>query len=125
MGLPVSKKELDRLGSRLRDAAVPSEEDLRLLEAVRPHYLAALGRVRTVFEAELGLDVSHREKNRDTIIEKLRRDRHMELSSVQDVVGARVVRSLTLAGQDDLVAQISGRFPGAKVRDRRRQPSFG
>jgi hypothetical protein len=36
MGLPVSKKELDRLGDRLRDAAVPSEEELRLLEAVRP-----------------------------------------------------------------------------------------
>ncbi len=125
MGLPVSKKELDRLGERLRDAAVPSEEDLRLLEAVRPHYLAALGMVRTVLADDFGLEVAHREKNRDTILEKLRRERDMRLSRVQDVVGARVVKQMTLAEQDGLVERIALRFPDHRVTDRRAKPSHG
>lgn len=125
MGLPVSKKELDRLGDRLRDAAVPSEEDLRLLEAVRPHSLAALERVRAVLETDLGLEVTHREKNRDTILETLRRERDMRLSRVQDIVGARVVARMTLAEQDELVARIAARCPDHRLVDRRERPSHG
>lgn len=124
MGLPVSKKELDRLGDRLRDAAVPSEEDLRLWGLVRPHFLAALEEVRAGLVA-IGLRVTAREKNRDTLVDKLRRERDMRLSRVQDVVGARVVVDTDLAGQDGLVARIAERFPDHRVRDRRRDPSHG
>ena len=124
MGLPVSKKELDRLGDRLRDAAVPSEEDLRLWGLVRPHFLASLEEVRTAL-ADLGLRPTAREKNRDTLVDKLRRERDMRLSRVQDVVGARVVIDTSLPGQDDWVARIAARFPDHRVRDRRREPSHG
>jgi Region found in RelA / SpoT proteins len=124
MGLPVSKKEFDRLGDRLRDAPVLQPEDLRLLEAIRPHYLAALERVRTEI-ATMGLGCTHREKNRDTIIEKLRREREMRLSRVQDIVGARVVRDMTLAEQDQLTAALAARFRDSRVRDRRLEPSHG
>jgi hypothetical protein len=124
MGLPVSKKELDRLGDRLRDAAVPSEEDLRLWGLVRPHFLVALEEVRTGLAA-MGLQPTAREKNRDTLVDKLRRERDMRLSRVQDVVGARVVIATDLAGQDAWVARIAACFPDHRVRDRRREPSHG
>jgi len=124
MGLPVSKKDLDRLGDRLRDAAVPSEEDLRLWGLVRPHFLAALDEVRSVL-AGLGLHASVREKNRETLVDKLRRERDMRLSRVQDVVGARVVLDTDLAGQDAWVVRLLERFPEHRVRDRRREPSHG
>jgi hypothetical protein len=124
MGLPVSKKELDRLGDRLRDSAVTSVEDLQLLEAVRPHYLAALGEVCAAL-GRRGLDPTYREKNRETIVDKLRREGDMRLSRVQDIVGARVVRDVSLAEQDALVALIVADFADHRIRDRRREPSFG
>jgi hypothetical protein len=124
MGLPVSKKELDRLGDRLRDSAVPSVEDLQLLETVRPHYTAALDTVCRAL-TDMGLDKTFRQKNRETIVDKLRRETDMRLSRVQDIVGARVVRAMSLAGQDDVVAAIVAKFPESRVRDRRREPSFG
>jgi hypothetical protein len=49
----------------------------------------------------------------------------MRLSRVQDVVGARLVRDVALAGQDELVSVIGGLFPEHRVRDRRREPSHG
>ena len=125
MGLPVSKKEFDRLGDRLRDASVLDPEDLRLLEAIRPHYLAALERVRAVVNGELGLVLSAREKNRDTILEKLRRERDMRLSRIQDIVGVRVARDMTLDEQDALVAQVGAHFADHRIRDRRKEPSHG
>ena len=125
MGLPVSKKELDRLGDRLRDATVPSEEDLRLWGVVRPHFLAAMDEVRRVLHDQLGLQPTVREKNRETLVDKLRREPDMRLSRVQDIVGARVVRDMDLAGQDELVARIVSCFPDHRVRDRRASPSAG
>ena len=124
MGLPVSKKELDRLGDRLRDSTVPSVEDLRLLEMVRPHYSAALDSVCKVL-TDMGLRPTFRQKNRETIVDKLRRETDMRFSRVQDIVGARVVRAMILAEQDQLVNSIVARFPDNRMRDRRREPSFG
>lgn len=125
MGLPVSKKELDRLGDRLRDAAVPSEEDLRLWGMVRPHFLAALQQVQGMLRERLSLQPTVREKNRETLVDKLRRERDMRLSRVQDVVGARIVGEMTLAQQDELVTRIGALLPDHRVRDRRREPSHG
>ena len=125
MGLPVSKKELDRLGDRLRDSAVPSVEDLHLLERVRPHYLAALDQTVTTLTRLFGSPIGHREKNRETILEKLRREKDMRLSRVQDVVGARVVRSVSLQEQDAIVATMATEFTDHRSRDRRKEPSFG
>src|SRR5262245_9968248 len=123
MGLPVSKKELDRLGDRLRDSTVPAVEDLQLLERVRPHYRAALDEVCKVLTG-MGLDKTFRQKNRETIVDKLRREPDMRLSRVQDIVGARVVSGMSLTGQDQLVTTISAQFPESRIRDRRREPSF-
>lgn len=124
MGLPVSKKELDRLGDRLRDSAVPSAEDLQLLETVRPHYSAALGEVCAALGRK-GLDPTFRQKNRETIVDKLRREKDMRFSRVQDIVGARVVQNMSLADQDMLVSSIAADFADHRIRDRRREPSFG
>ena len=124
MGLPVSKKELDRLGDRLRDSAVPSVEDLRLLEMVRPHYRSALDAVCKVLE-DMSLRPTFRQKNRETIVDKLRRETDMRFSRVQDIVGTRVVRAMSLVAQDELVAAVAAKFPENRIRDRRREPSFG
>ncbi|HEX5010953.1 MAG TPA: hypothetical protein VFY71_11180 [Planctomycetota bacterium] len=121
----MSKKELDRLGDRLRDAPVPSEEDLHLWGMVRPHFLASLQHVQAQLRERLGLQPTVREKNRETLVDKLRRERDMRLSRVQDVVGARIVREMTLSEQDDLVRRIGELFPDHRVRDRRREPSHG
>ncbi len=49
-------------------------------------------------------------------MDKLRRERDMRLSRVQDIVGARVVRDMELADQDALVARITACFPDHRVR---------
>ena len=103
----MSKKELDRLGDRLRDSAVPSVEDLQLLETVRPHYTAALDTVCRAL-TDVGLDKTFRQKNRETIVDKLRRETDM-LEPVGHRRGPRRPRDEP-CGQDDVVAAIAAKF---------------
>lgn len=120
---PLSRSQIDELGRRLRRSD-PTVEDLELLEQVRSLYEAPLTEVIGVL-VDLGLEPGSRSKTTGTIIDKLRRMPHLDLSRMQDIAGARVVAEMTRFEQDRLVERIKARFDTPKVRDRRAEPSFG
>ncbi|PRY28085.1 RelA/SpoT domain-containing protein [Pseudosporangium ferrugineum] len=126
--LPVSKKQLDRLGDRLRDASTPSAGDSELLEAVLGAYDEALQAVRGRLR-QLGFDPTVRLKTTGTIIDKLRRDRSSSLKTIHDLAGARIVLSGTLRDQDAAVRAVVTAFTDGtavpSVIDRRADPRSG
>lgn len=80
--------------------------------------LTALGTFRGV-----ALTASNRLKTTGPIIDKLRRK--TRLSSMQDIVGYRIVGDLTLRQQDELVTELRKCFSDARVVDRRARPMHG
>src|SRR3954470_819418 len=100
--LPISKKQLDKLGDRLRDGAAPEPADLDLLGEVLEVYGEALNIVLDHLR-RLGFDPAVRVKTTGTIISKLQRDRVSSLKTIQDLAGARVVILGDLDRQDAVV----------------------
>ena len=49
----------------------------------------------------------------------------MALSRMQDIAGVRLVAEMNRTEQNQLVARITELFPGAEVKDRRAEPSYG
>ena len=132
MALAMSRSSIDALGRRLAKASTPSADDLAKLAALQRDYAialdAAVDTVRRTFGTPLrfgrtSLGLTPRVKTPTTLIDKLRRG--TSLSSVQDVVGFRIVGALNLKEQDDLTARLSELFPDSKVVDRRRNPMHG
>ncbi|MEV4638133.1 hypothetical protein AB0J80_12360 [Actinoplanes sp. NPDC049548] len=126
--LPISKKQLDKLGDRLRDAASPAAEDFELLEQVLGAYDEALQCVRTRL-LELGFEPTVRLKTTGTIVDKLRRDRSSSLKTIQDLAGARIVLAGTLRTQDAAAQTIMESYAAGPVLpllvDRRADPRAG
>jgi ppGpp synthetase/RelA/SpoT-type nucleotidyltranferase len=60
-----------------------------------------------------------------TIVDKLRREETMRLSRMQDIAGVRIVGPSSRAEQDAIVSRLTALFPGARIVDRRAQPSHG
>ncbi|WP_199516464.1 RelA/SpoT domain-containing protein [Nucisporomicrobium flavum] len=127
-GLPISKKQLDKLGDRLRDAGSPAAEDFEMLEAVLGAYDEALQEVRETLR-ELGFEPTVRLKTTGTIVDKLRRERSSSLKTIHDLAGARIVLSGSLRAQDAAVRLISEAYSDAPVPplviDRRSDPRAG
>jgi ppGpp synthetase/RelA/SpoT-type nucleotidyltranferase len=73
---------------------------------------------------EVSIETTSRLKTRDTLVDKLRRQR-TRLSTVQDIAGLRVVADMSLQEQDAMRTRIESLFPGCAVQDRRVAPSFG
>lgn len=116
----LSAGELGQLGNRLRTATRISDHDLALLQRLRREYDEALTVVQGRIEGALpGAKPTTRLKTVQTLVEKLQRYPTMHLHQVQDVAGTRIVRPMSLAEQDGLVAQVVDLFPGSKVVDRR------
>jgi len=73
--------------------------------------------------------ITHRAKTTQTIIEKLQRQPDLQLASIQDLAGIRVVGAITLQQQDDLASEVGTLFPPdprePRVVDRRAKPSWG
>ncbi len=120
-----SHGEIDRLGERLRADVRP--ENLRMLGEYRDEHLGALAAtVVQLTDLRLKLALTARQKNAQTIIDKLRIAPKMELSNMQDIAGARVIVAGGRRDQDEVVKQIVARFPRHKdLRDRRAKPSYG
>ncbi len=132
MAITMSRSSIDALGRRLAKAPTPSAGDLAKLAALQRDYAigldAAVESVRRAFGTPLrfgrtSLALTPRVKTPTTLIDKLRRG--TSLSSVQDVVGFRIVGALNLKEQDDLTARLMELFPDSKVVDRRRNPMHG
>ncbi len=85
--LPISKKQLNKLGKRLSLHSTPEREDLLSLNQVLLAYQAILDDVKGSLD-DIGLPATTRVKTTSTLIEKLRRESSMSLSRVQDIAGA-------------------------------------
>lgn len=120
----ISKSQLDKLGDRLRDRPGPDPADVELYEEVLAAYEDALQLVVARL-GMLGFAPTSRAKVLGTVIQKLRRLRSCGLSSVQDLVGARVVLEGDLDTQDAAVERFRRVLPTRKVIDRRINPSAG
>jgi ppGpp synthetase/RelA/SpoT-type nucleotidyltranferase len=127
MPLPMSKSALDRLGARLAAEGQASDEDLDQLAEVLRVYQVVLDNVKIQL-AGLGFAPTMRVKTIGTLIDKLRRERDMLMSRVQDLAGARIVVA-NVPDQDGARDGICAHFTAAghrcRVRDRREEPSYG
>lgn len=120
----ISKTQVDQLGDRLRKADI-SEDDLRLLDAYRESFAEAYEEVVGTIRHAANIEPTGRPaKTRFSIIEKLRREKTMQLSRMQDVAGCRIVVS-DIQRQDQVVERLKHAFAKVKVTDRRRKPSHG
>lgn len=128
VSLPTSGTQINKLGKRLRDGYPDvSDEDAEMLEQVLICYQAALNETKSRLST-LELEAVTRVKTITTLVEKLRRDRRMQLQVVQDVAGARIIVQ-ERGAQDVVVAAIVREFrDGSKppvVKDRRSRPNHG
>lgn len=122
----LTRGAIDRLGERLRQSALLTEDDLAALQALRRQYFEVLSRAEHDVRAIAGsYPVSSRLKTVQTIVEKLRREEKMRLSRMQDIAGIRVVAPMTVRAQDDLAERVRGAFPNGRIVDRRERPSHG
>jgi ppGpp synthetase/RelA/SpoT-type nucleotidyltranferase len=130
----MSPSRINALGVRLAKADVPSAEDLTLLTQLQDEYMQPLETTGVILREHLNLTehgtfrgvaltASNRLKTTGPIIDKLRRK--TRLSTMQDIVGYRIVGDLTLRQQDDLVAELQRCFAKVRIVDRRARPMFG
>ena len=117
-------RQIVQLGERLRDSAEPADGDLKLLEGLLLIYDAALREMAERLRS-VGLEPTTRLTTTGTIIEKLRRERHLTLRSIRDLAGARVVKRMTLDEQDAIATQVQALCPESRLIDRRTNPSHG
>jgi len=120
----LSKSQLDRLGSRLRNDAEPTNDDLVLLNRYRQQFL---DRSRSVVATlrELSIyPIESRHKSTPSIVSKLRRRQPARLSAIQDMAGARIIVPDT-DEQDVVVRRIAICYPDAAIDDKRPVPTFG
>ena len=117
---------IDKLGERLRQADPILEADLELLQELRLEFDDSMAETQRILsELVPASRPTTRLKTVQTLVGKLRRERTMNLSQVQDVAGVRIVREMGLADQDAMVERIAEAFGGAKVIDRRAKPTHG
>ena len=120
--MSLGKTQIDRLGDRLKEASA-SDADFQLLDDFRASfdeaYLAVIQSIRGRGELR-----GARIKTRSSIVEKLRREKSMKLSRMQDVAGCRIVVS-NIAQQELFIASIKANYPEARIVDRRERSSHG
>ncbi|WFG43124.1 RelA/SpoT domain-containing protein [Pseudonocardia alni] len=125
---PTSRKQLDKLGKRLATTGVLTDYDSDLFGEVLEFYQNLLDYVCDHLQS-LELEPTSRVKTTGTLIDKLQRERGIQLSRIQDLAGARVVIEGERVDQDLLVKEICGSFPHSSreptVIDRRSAPSGG
>ena len=122
MPCPWSGSQLKKLGLCLRDELVPpaglpdySEVMLWFNELA----VAVANQIEemtwSAFLPGKVLEVTSRPKTVDTLTQKLRRERHLQLPSIQDIAGVRVDVEMTLTDQDRAVEAICAEFGDAVI----------
>lgn len=126
----MARASIDALGRRLARSSIASPPDVEFLEQLQAEYSAALdpavASIRSALAPTHGmasLAMTSRIKTPSTLIDKLRRG--TRLSSVQDVIGVRIVGATGLRYQDDIAAVVASAFPSSKIVDRRARPTHG
>jgi hypothetical protein len=125
----ISISQINRLGVRLRDAEVPSDEDLDLLaqyqRSLDPLFQETLEVVRAAYRRalpDLSFEATARPKQVRSVVAKLRRH-GTRLSKMQDLLGFRIVVP-RMHHQEALLAELPLGERWAVV-DRRKAPSAG
>jgi ppGpp synthetase/RelA/SpoT-type nucleotidyltranferase len=132
MARGLSPGSIDALGRRIAKAALPTATDVATLAELQREYAGPLDAVVEILRTELGtplrfgrtaLALTARVKTPSSLVDELRRG--ASLSSVQDVVGLRIVGAMNLREQDSLTARILELLPDSTIVDRRRNPMHG
>lgn len=132
MGLGLSPSSIDALGRRIAKATRPAPADLATLAAIQRERAGALDAVADVLRRAFGtpgrfgraaLAITTRIKTPVSVIEDLRRK--AALTTMEDMVGLRIVGAMNLKEQDALTARILELLPDSKVVDHRRRPAGG
>lgn len=119
----ISKTQIDRLGDRIREAAL-TDIDLRLLDDYRRSFGEAYEIVVRTIRDQLQLEPTGRPaKSTSSIVEKLHRE-SIRLSQIQDIAGCRVIVT-DVVEQERVVTSLRAAFPEASIIDRRLKPSYG
>ncbi|MBB4845255.1 ppGpp synthetase/RelA/SpoT-type nucleotidyltransferase [Paucibacter oligotrophus] len=120
--MAISQSQLTKLGERLKKEPL-EEADLRMLDEYRRSFGAVSEMLMRVLRDEMGLAPTARSaKSTLAIVDKLRRQ-SIRLGQIQDIAGCRVIVA-DMAEQDRVLAEISQRFSGAIVDDKRERPTF-
>jgi ppGpp synthetase/RelA/SpoT-type nucleotidyltranferase len=134
MPCPWSGSQLKKLGLCLRDELTPPAglpEYSEVMLWFNELAVAVANQIEQMAWSTLlpgkTLEVTSRPKTVDTLTQKLRRERHLQLPSIQDIAGVRVDVEMTLADQDRAVEAICTEFAGAVigVRDLRSDSHSG
>lgn len=128
MPRPISGRQLDKLGDRLRLPGPISDADYEMLTRGAEAYQAVLYKVEERLQA-LDFEATTRVKTTRTLVDKLRRTPQLPLKSIHDVAGARIVIDGGRLEKDQVTERILAAFrdcPKApQLIDRREQPSYG
>ena len=119
----LSRRQIDRLGERLRESA--TAEDRVLLADYRETFLTA--QLFVMFDmGRLGIGQSDggRLKRPESVIAKLERDSRMRLSRMQDIAGCRLVAD-NKAEQDEIYTRLRADFDIYRAYDIRENPHSG
>lgn len=87
----LSKSQLDKLGSRLRNGNAPDDEDLVLLDRYRERFIGVNDTVLGELKQLTQFAIESRHKSVPSIVAKLRRRQPARLSAIQDLAGARII----------------------------------
>jgi putative GTP pyrophosphokinase len=119
----ISKSQLDKLGSRLRNSPEPNDDDLILLDRYRQRFVLINDIIVAKLRDLTDFAVESRHKSVPSIVAKLRRRQPARLSAIQDLAGARIIVP-GLHAQDDFVQKLVGLYPESTVDDKRVRPTF-
>ena len=119
----LSRRQIDRLGERLRESA--TAEDRALLVDYRENFFEALIAVTfNLGQLRMGKSDGGRLKRPESVIAKLERDPRMRLSRMQDIAGCRLVAD-GKTEQDEIYARLQADFDIYRAYDIRENPHSG
>jgi ppGpp synthetase/RelA/SpoT-type nucleotidyltranferase len=130
MAEEISKKRIEKLGRALRAGKLtPQSEDWNLFSQYLSSQNELLGKIEKNLRHLVGPEVVivPRLKTTTTLREKLIRTPSIQLPTMHDLIGIRVVGDFDLSSQDKLVASIALSFGDSvrKIIDRRQDPRSG
>lgn len=119
----LSRRQIDRLGERLRESA--TAEDRALLAEYRETFLnAQLMIMYDMGRLGVGQSDGGRLKRPESVIAKLERDPHIRLSRMQDIAGCRLVAE-GKPEQDEIYARLQADLGLYRAYDLRENPHSG
>ena len=119
----MSRRQIDRLGERLRENRSAADEEL-LADYRETFFNAQLLVMFDMGRLGIGQPDGGRLKRPESVIAKLERDSRIRLSRMQDIAGCRLVTD-SKAEQDEIYARLQADFDTYRAYDIRENPHSG